>query len=618
MRFDLRAVLPCVALATGCGFGPEEAGDTAGAGAPEGSAPVETPPAGQAPVPVEGPSLEIHRAAVRPGPITGGTLAVTPDARFAVLADADRGRLLRVALSDLSVVETPLELGDEPGRVVLDASAETAYVVLRGAGAVLALNVASGTQTWRAPACGEPRGVTVAASGEVVVAFATGRVVRLAADDGALQGEERRSPDLRDVVTLEDGTLRYTTFRGAVIGEPGEPPPRIYLGLDYAPAVAWRTISLPDGGSATIHQLQRVTQLPQGAPYYAGTGCAGGIVLGGLSLVDGAGERTTMLLGDLPLPVDVAAEPGATWFGVVAAGAGEWNDPNARGAAQVRVLDREALTLLGQYDCVPGLGWETNTSLEPVAVAATADALWVQSREPAALVRLPVSRDADAALVLGTPEVHPLGGPSVADTGHMLFHHAPPGTGVACASCHPEGEDDGHVWDFQEFGLRRTPAIHGGLLDTAPYHWSGDLADFDALVDTVMTGRMLAPPLSAEAKGTLADYVDTLRPRRMADAADAALAEAGRALFFDASVGCATCHVGGRGSDDRNHDVGTGGVFQTPLLRGLAPRAPFMHDGCAADLGERFADCGGSERHGHTAHLSDTQRAALVAYLTTL
>jgi hypothetical protein len=373
MRFDLRAVLPCVVLATGCGFGPEEAADTTGNA--DEAPPVETPaPAGDTPVPVEGPSLEIHRASVRPGPITGGTLAVTPDARYAVLADGDRGRVLRVDLSDMSVVSTALEPGDEPGRVLLDAPGETAYVALRGAGAVLALDVAGGAVKWRAPACGEPRGLTVAPEGEIVVACATGRVVRLAAADGAVRSEERRSPDLRDVVTLTDGTLRYTTFRGAVIGEPGEPPPAVSLGLDYAPGVAWRTITLPEGGSATIHQLQRITQLPQGAPYYAGTGCAGGIALGGLSIVDASGERTTALLGDLPLPVDMAAEPGATWFGVVAAGAGEWNDPSARGAAQVRVFDREALALVGQSDCVPGQGWRRTPRWSPSP--------WPQRRTP--------------------------------------------------------------------------------------------------------------------------------------------------------------------------------------------------------------------------------------------
>ena len=36
---------------------------------------------------------------------------------------------------------------------------------------------------------------------------------------------------------------------------------------------------------------------------------------------------------------------------------------------------------------------------------------------------------------------------SRADTGHLVFH-ANAGGGLACASCHAEGNDDGRVWNF--------------------------------------------------------------------------------------------------------------------------------------------------------------------------
>ena len=64
----------------------------------------------------------------------------------------------------------------------------------------------------------------------------------------------------------------------------------------------------------------------------------------------------------------------------------------------------------------------------------------------------------------------------------------------------------------------------------------------------------------------------------------------GRALFQDARVGCASCHGGSMGTNNQTMDVGTGAAFQVPALRGLAWRAPLMHDRCAPTLRARVPD----------------------------
>ena len=66
---------------------------------------------------------------------------------------------------------------------------------------------------------------------------------------------------------------------------------------------------------------------------------------------------------------------------------------------------------------------------------------------------------------------------SRADTGHLIFH-ANAGGGLACASCHPEGGEDGRVWNFVCAGARRTQSIRGGISETAPFHWDGSEHDF--------------------------------------------------------------------------------------------------------------------------------------------
>jgi cytochrome c peroxidase len=64
-------------------------------------------------------------------------------------------------------------------------------------------------------------------------------------------------------------------------------------------------------------------------------------------------------------------------------------------------------------------------------------------------------------------------------------------------------------------------------------------------------------------------------------------------------------------------DVGTGGSFQVPSLRGLLWRPPYMHDGCASTIADRFGACGGT-KHGQVSTLSAGQKADLVTYLETL
>ena len=55
-----------------------------------------------------------------------------------------------------------------------------------------------------------------------------------------------------------------------------------------------------------------------------------------------------------------------------------------------------------------------------------------------------------------------------------------------------------------------------------------------------------------------------------------------------------------------------------PSLRGVAYRGPFLHNGCAPSLIDRFGKCGGSDAHGKTSTLAPTQLQDLVAYLETL
>ena len=204
-----------------------------------------------------------------------------------------------------------------------------------------------------------------------------------------------------------------------------------------------------------------------------------------------------------------------------------------------------------------------------------------------------------------------LGGASAFDTGHALFH-ATTSARVACASCHPEGREDGQSWIF-DGAPRRTQSLAGGLLATAPFHWDGEERSIREVVDDVFTERMRGAALDDEHVGALAAWLDQL-PAPHGAATDPQSAARGRRVF-EGSGGCTTCHAGAHFTDNRMHDTGQG-MQQVPSLVGVSFRLPLMRSGCAHTIAERFwPSCGGA-MHGTVFTSSDVPD--LAAYLESL
>jgi mono/diheme cytochrome c family protein len=156
-------------------------------------------------------------------------------------------------------------------------------------------------------------------------------------------------------------------------------------------------------------------------------------------------------------------------------------------------------------------------------------------------------------------------------------------------------------------------------METAPFHWDGDLSSLDDLMTLVFEQRMGGIHQEANRVEVLSDWLDTIPRVEPSDAVDADAVARGEALFFDKTVACASCHSGAALTNDKTVDVGTGKAFQVPSLRAIADRAPYMHDGCAKTLTDRFLPgCGGGDKHGKTSQLTDAQIADLVAYLESL
>ncbi|MDQ3036364.1 MAG: c-type cytochrome, partial [Myxococcota bacterium] len=387
-----------------------------------------------------------------------------------------------------------------------------------------------------------------------------------------------------------------------------------FAGGAFEPAVAWRTISAPAGEIAMVHQRasgQEVAPDPGG--YGGGSGCESSIVQSSLTFFHEDGTITGGPdLARATLPVDVAISPvladGSQRVAVVAAG-------NERGESSVLVYQRLNLEHSFPGDCM----FPEQETSSPIPNATSA--AYAQDGTLVVLSRDATSGATGANLALigqfGDVSWIPLGGEARFDAGHAVFH-GNSGAFLACASCHPEGGEDGRTWTFGRIGGRRTPAMHGDLIGTEPFHWDGDMQDLEHLVRDVFTGRMQGPALGPAQIDALGGWLDALPAPTSSPVVDADAVARG-ATLFNGEAQCATCHSGALYSSNATVDVGTGGAFQVPSLIGVSYRTPVMHSGCATTLHERFSDaCGGGDMHGRTSHLAPEQVDDLVAFLDTI
>ena len=570
-----------------------------------------------------------------PPPIAGGTLTIIGQGHRAAVSDPDRDQVLVADLDAMTIVSTiALARGDEPGRIVEDGAGRL-HVALRGGRGVAVLDPSAQTVLGRLPVCVHPRGLAYDAAYDAIhVACAGGELVSYTASEGAPLRKVRLQRDLRDVV-VDGNRLLVSRFRAAELlvvesngsvsatlkpptgasTPPGLPPS---ASSGRIAAVAWRTIASPDGGALMVYQLLGAA-LVQTSPGGYGGRC-GGIISTAVSVLRVDGATSTVENIPAVLPIDIATNP----IRAVAVASAAWTPgfptnpllgPYAVVTPPVPSTShpRIAVGCSTGGPIPPGppppnenLAYEAGPQGRVVAIGyGPGEQIVLQTREPATLVM------GERTLVLP--------GRSRKHTGHELFHLGTLG-GLACASCHPEGHEDGQVWNFAGLGPRRTQSISGGISGTEPFHWSGDMTTFSALAHDVFKSRMSGPVTTSDHVESLFRWIDKIPNMEPPAAEDPAAVERGRALFNQSDVACATCHNGPKLTNNATVNVQTlGGAFQVPSLLGLAWRAPYIHTGCATTLADRFGPaCGGGDAHGQTSKLTAEQRADLVAYLDTL
>jgi mono/diheme cytochrome c family protein len=624
-----------------------------------------------------------HRASVKPPPVTGGTLIVTRSS-LAVASDPEHDTIVIADVLAGTVRSTiALEKGDEPGRLVEDGVGRV-HVALRRGGAIVTIDPAAGTVLDRRAVCGAPRGLALSGIGETLeIACADGKLVTLPTGSGAVTRSVTLEPDLRDVV-VQNGQISVSRLKSAEVlrldasgaitrrdrptavqgtrmlripGQEQDGPfdvAREPVQQPFMPLVAWRTLAGPGGSTVVIHQRAVDAPIAIEEPSisgssYGGGGGGGGPSCGGISqnavtVIGPNGATTDMTFMASPLPVDAALLSDGRLI-VVSAGPADPKAPRPflrseetdgleGDVAGPSVFPGQGFTV--HILSLPGVSISTPSpegTVAPEPSCAFPDSL--QITDPAVAVAtnpaLPTqvvvqTRQPSGLLVISNinvrenPRLIPFDDGSTLDTGYEIFHRDS-GAGLACATCHAEGAEDGNVWKFEGFGERRTQALNIGLDGTAPFHWDGALMNVGALMSEVFVGRMGGVHESPERLQALEDWIFAMRPPAPLRNGDEAAVLRGKALFESPSTTCTTCHSGRHLTNNASRDVGTNPEtrLQVPSLVGIGYRAPFMHDGCAKTLTARFDPaCGGGESHGHTSHLSPEQIGDLVAYLESL
>lgn len=212
-----------------------------------------------------------------------------------------------------------------------------------------------------------------------------------------------------------------------------------------------------------------------------------------------------------------------------------------------------------------------------------------------------------------------------AAAGERLFHSAGntkiSRDGRACASCHPDGRDDGLVWSTPD-GPRQTIFLAGRVGRETPFGWLGKHGSLKEHI-TITMKNLKGTGASDEELTQIVAWLRAMKPPPKAKAVtNASAVQRGKELFNSSALQCATCHAEKTDFTDREaHDVAsaTGAdvskQFLVPSLRFVGGSSPYFHDGRYATLGELLQK---NDKMGDTKSLSQADRDALEAYLRTL
>jgi hypothetical protein len=338
-----------------------------------------------------------------------------------------------------------------------------------------------------------------------------------------------------------------------------------------------------------------------------------------LSVVDVASGATRIVdLDALAPPGAGCAQPAAVAF----TSDGQRVFVAAYGSDRVAVLDLDPqgqAHWAGHFEVRAGRPYPGGSGPRGLLVSPDGSHLYVFAKLDNAVVEIPLHALAGQSPFVGlAPKPVSTGFSPVIPRMHFgqtLFARASfSGSGLSsCASCHPDGGDDGLAWDLSVFlDPEETPPdslqfgvdVKGplvtqpcrGLGETAPYHWRGEkrrLTDFNqTFADLLQHQRGGEPATIGPDFQYLAEYMQLLaipaNPRQQLDRSLTAAQTRGEVVFREAPSfrghTCADCHALPLGTTGERVAFKVGGASKSgvvPQLRGVADKlaTPFAIGG---------------------------------------
>ena len=523
-----------------------------------------------------------------------GMLTYDPSSKTAYVADRFANRIAIVKIGDKLEITGSIKTPVEPYGIALSPDRKTVMVTTVADRALVAYDLATSKERWRTALGREPRGLAVSPDGTraLVAYLQTGTVDQI---------------DLLETHTAEHVALSTATSprRCRHCGNDGEAFAR------GAFAVAFM------GEHEAVIPFQRETPVQIANGGNSG-GYGGGFeppITHQLAFLSMNGERTTQITATIAQHQPRALAWDSAHDALYVAGMGTDSIIQIKNASQVGIAEGLSASLTtGKDKCGP----------DGVAITAEGNVLvWCAFTRNVERVDF---IDAKGQLATGTKmnSGPTLVASSFGDKQHegmVLFHSAEPQIssrgGLACASCHPDGRDDGLSWKIEKNTLQ-TPLLAGRVAGTHPYKWDGGDADLKTSLTTTMK-RLGGIGLDKSQTEALAAYLEVL-PAPHTPTRDGEQVARGKKLFDSAEVGCRTCHDGVMYTDQDKHKFAGSTLLEadTPSLVGLAASAPYFHDGSAATLEALLRDRGAVHGMAETSRLSDQQIADLTAFLETL
>ncbi|HTR56334.1 MAG TPA: hypothetical protein VMJ10_36925 [Kofleriaceae bacterium] len=559
-------------------------------------------------------------------------LALSPDGATLYVTGERAGAVFAIDVAT-GAVGAPIAVGSEPIGVVVSADGASLYVACSQDSTVVKVDAASRQVVATAQVTGEPWALGFAPDGSLAVSIfmysgVAGAAV-IAIDPAAMTVAAMWS--IPDTAPRGDPRLAHGQVRGLydVATRPGTDElwvAHLMLGTDTAqPALNFESTVFPSLSLFSGGTYARTLSIDaQDVPGIDGSFA---------DVVSGPHAIAFTPDGDFALVADTASED------VLAV--------DARGQVEAALLRP-----------LPG------HMPEGIALSPDGTTAYVDERNTADVAVIAIDGSAGIALSLQGAIARLAADPMPAQMrlGQHLFFSAnsdeypiTQNHWVSCASCHLEGRSDAVTWRFAQ-GPRDTPSNAGGMIGTGFLFRTADRTQVQDYWRTINIeqGGSFDSTAQADLLAALETFVDHAMPLPIPPTTDPAKVARGMQIFNDPAVACSTCHSGPRFTDSgagnptldlsgpvNLHDGTASGLgtcvttgypdvahadidgdpraacmFDTPSLSGVASTPPYLHDGSAPTLHDVLEQTRG--KMGDITSLSADDEDALVEYLRSL